>query len=76
MTRYAPIEGSDLRIIEPVGGVFRVAGLIRSPYQLISIKWEVDNATGSTECDAWRGQYEIECLEKAGYKITSIEPHF
>lgn len=76
MNRYAPIEGSDLRIIEPVGGVFRVAGLIRNPSQLIIINWEVDNAIGSTECEAWRGQCEIECLEKAGYKIISIEPHF
>ena len=59
MNRFAPVEGSDLRTIEPVGGVFHVAGLIRSPHQLISIKWKVDNASGSTECEAWRGQHEI-----------------
>jgi hypothetical protein len=74
--RNPPITGSDLRIIEPVNGVFRVAGLIRSPHQLISIKWEVDNASGSTECEAWRGQYEIDCLTRAGYSILAIEPHF
>jgi len=74
--RTPPITGSDLRTIEPVNGVFRVAGLIRSPNQLISIKWEVDNASGSTECEAWRGQYEIDCLTSAGYSVLSIEPHF
>lgn len=78
MNRPVPVEGSDLRTIEPVGGVFRVAGLIRSPHQLISIKWEVDNpsGSGSTECEAWRGQYEIDCLTRSGYRVLSIEPHF
>ena len=71
--RTVPIEGSDLRIIEPVNGVFNVAGLIRSPHQLISIKWEVDNASGSTECEAWRGQYEIDCLVRAGYTVLAID---
>lgn len=78
MNRFAPIEGSDLRTIEPVGGVFHVAGFIRSPNQMISIKWEVDNpvGSGSTECEAWRGQYEIDCLTRAGYRVLSIDPHF
>ena len=78
MNRTAPIEGSDLRTIEPVGGVFHVAGFIRSPHQMISIKWEVDNpsGSGSTECEAWRGQHEIDCLTRAGYRILSIDPHF
>ncbi len=74
--RTPPITGSDLRTIEPVNGVFRVAGLIRSPHQLISIKWEFDNASGSTECEAWRGQHEIDCLTRAGYTVLSIEPRF
>jgi hypothetical protein len=73
--RTAPVTGSDLRTIEPVNGVFRVGGLIRSPNQLISIKWEVDNFSGSTECAAWRGQYEIDCLTRAGYAVLAIEPH-
>ncbi|MFN9113424.1 MAG: hypothetical protein ACK5XN_25410, partial [Bacteroidota bacterium] len=29
---------------------------------LSMLRWEVDNASGSTECEAWRGQYEIDCL--------------
>lgn len=72
------IEGSDLRTVEPVGGVFHVAGFIRSPRQMISIKWEVDNpaGSGSTECEAWLGQYEIDCLTRAGYRVLSIDSHF
>jgi hypothetical protein len=46
------------------------------PHQLISIKWKVDNASGSTECEAWRGQHEIDCLTRAGYTVLSIEPRF
>ena len=47
---------------------------IKTPHQIIRIKWEVDGASGSTECEAWRGQHEIECLERAGYRIISILP--
>lgn len=72
--RTAPIEGTDVRAIEPVNGVFHVAGIIRTPRQLISIAWEVDNSSGSTECEAWRGQYEIECLTRAGYRVLSVQP--
>lgn len=74
MNRYPPVEGSDLRTIEPVNNVFRVAGLIRSPFQLIRINWEVDNPTGSgsTECEAWRGQYEMDSLIRAGYRVLNI----
>ena len=50
-----------------------VTGFVRSPYCMVSIKWEVDGHSGSTECQAWRGQYEIDCLERAGYKITGVE---
>ena len=72
-----PITGSDVtsRTVTPSNGIFYVGGLIRSPNQLISIKWEANNASGSTECEAWRGQYEIDCLIEAGYKINSITPH-
>lgn len=48
---------------------------IRSPHDVISIKWECYGASGSTECEAWRGQHEIESLERAGYSIKSIELH-
>lgn len=46
---------------------------VHSPYTIISIRWEVDGASGSTECEAWRGQYEIERLEAAGYRVISVE---
>lgn len=72
MTRHAPIEGSDLNTIEPVNGVFHVAGIIRSPHQLIRINWTVDAASGSTTCQAWQGQGEIDSLARAGYRIESI----
>lgn len=68
------IEGSDVTKITPVNGVLHVAGCIRHPRQLVSIAWEVDDASGSTECEAWRGQYEIENLTRAGYRILSIAP--
>lgn len=51
-------------------------GWINSPHQIISIKWEVDGASGSTECEAWRGQWEIECLEHAGYTIVDVCPFY
>lgn len=48
---------------------------LRSPHDTVSIRWEVDGSSGSTECEAWRGQYEIERLEAAGYKIISVGRH-
>lgn len=48
---------------------------IRSPHDVISIKWEGEGFSGSTECEAWRGQHEIEALERAGYSVNSIELH-
>lgn len=45
---------------------------IRTPHQVIRISWTVDGASGSTECEAWRGQYEIDSLERSGYVILSV----
>jgi hypothetical protein len=73
--KQVPIEGSDVTEITPVNGVLHVGGMIRSPSDLISIRWEVDNASGSTECEAWRGQFEIDSLTRAGYKILSVSLH-
>lgn len=69
-----PIEGSDIQTIPAVNGVIRAAGLIKNPRQVISIKWEVTNpdGSGSTECEAWRGQYEIENLTRCGYTVLSV----
>ena len=73
--RNVPIEGSNVSQVVPVNGVLHVGGITRSPYDLISIRWEVDNASGSTECEAWRGQFEIDNLTRAGYKIFSVSLH-
>lgn len=74
MNRYPPVEESDLHTIEPVNNVFHIAGIIRNPLQLIRINWAVDNPTGSgsTECQAWRGQYEIDSLIRAGYRVLNV----
>lgn len=73
--RHAPIEGSDLTEVTPVNGIIHVAGIIRSPHQLISIRWEVDGSSGSTECEAWEGQYRIDQFVSAGYTVLSVRPH-
>jgi hypothetical protein len=70
--KHAPIEGSDLKTCTAVNGQLMVAGIIHSPHDLISIKWEVDNASGSTECLAWEGQYKIDQLTLAGYRVLLI----
>lgn len=70
--RTAPIEGSDLKTITPVNGRFMVAGIIHSPHDQVSIRWEVDGCSGSTECRAWEGQYKIDQLTQAGYRVLSI----
>lgn len=70
--RNAPTEGSDVTDATPINGVFRVAGFIRSPHDIIRICWEVDGASGRTDCEAWRGQHEIDGLSRAGYQINSV----
>lgn len=47
---------------------------VRSPHDMVSIEWEVDGSSGSTQCEAWRGQHEIDKLERAGYRITDVKP--
>lgn len=76
MTRAVPVTGSDLETLTPVNGVIHLAGIIRSPHQLVSISWEVDGASGSTECEAWEGQYRIERLTAACYTIVNVKPHY
>lgn len=70
--RHAPIEGHDINQASPINGVIHVAGFIREPRQHIRISWTVDGFSGSTECQAWAGQHEIDGLVKAGYRILSI----
>ena len=45
---------------------------IKSPFDIIRIEWIVDDSSGATECEAWRGQHEIDSLTQAGYEIKSI----
>ena len=66
------ITGSDITQIESVNGVIHVAGIVKTPEQLVKIAWEVNNSSGETICQAWRGQYEIVCLVRAGYKVLSV----
>ena len=43
-----------------------------TPRTPVTIYWEVDGCSGSTTCQAWRGQYEIDRLQSAGYIIRHI----
>lgn len=45
---------------------------VKSPFNIIRIEWIVDNSSGSTECEAWRGQHEIDSLTQTGYEIKTI----
>ncbi len=70
--RNLPIEGKDVTEITPFCGVFHVAGIIRSPHTQICIRWEVNGSSGTTYCKAWEGQWELDCMARAGYQIRSI----
>lgn len=47
-------------------------GVVKSPHDVMEIRWEVDGSSGCTTCEAWRGQHEIDQLMKAGYTIMSV----
>lgn len=66
------IAGSDTTQIESVNGVMHVAGIVKTPDQLIKITWEVDGSSGTTICPAWQGQHEIDCRVRAGYRVLSV----
>jgi len=55
-----------------INGKILIGAVVRSPLDKVRIKWEVDGSSGSTICEAWRGQYEIDCLVKAGYEVLSV----
>ena len=69
------ITGSDVTKFEPVNGVMHVSCFVRTPDQLVKITWEVDDSSGTTICQAWQGQYEIDCLVRAGYKVLDVGLH-
>ena len=70
--RNIPIEGRDITEITPVSGVFHVAGIIRSPHDRVCIRWEVDGSSGTTYCEAWKVQWELDGMTRAKYQIRSI----
>jgi hypothetical protein len=70
--KNVPIEGYDINTATPVRGVLPVAGFVTSPKDIISLFWEVDGASGSTTCEAWRGQHEIDVLTRSGYIVTGV----
>lgn len=53
-------------------GVIDLHGAVSSPHDWVSIGWQVDGYSGSTQCAAWRGQHEINQLLRAGYVITGV----
>lgn len=46
---------------------------LKSPHDILTIEWEVDGASGSTQCEAWSLQYEITIRVRAGYSILNVE---
>lgn len=46
---------------------------LKTPHDMLSISWEVDGSSGSTQCEAWSLQYEIEIRVRAGYNILTVE---
>ena len=46
---------------------------VRNAHDMVRIIWEVDGCSGATECEAWRGQYELDKLQAAGYHIVRLE---
>ena len=45
---------------------------VKTPEQIVVIRWEVDGHSGTTICEAWEGQHVIDCLERAGYQILTV----
>lgn len=45
---------------------------VKTPEEIVVIKWVVDGASGTSLCEAWEGQHVIDCLERAGYQILSV----
>lgn len=52
--------------------VIDCTAFVKTPKDPVRIYWEVDGTSGSTICEAWRGQYEIDVLVQAGYRIKHV----
>lgn len=44
-----------------------------TPHTPVTLYWEVDGYSGSTTCPAWRGQFELDRLQLAGYYVYNIQ---
>lgn len=53
--------------------MMQIKSYAKTPFCKQIIFWIVDNSSGQTTCEAWRVQHEIDCLERAGYKILGVE---
>lgn len=62
-------------ILSKVYRMLKIKADAKTPYDKQIIHWIVDDCSGSTICEAWRVQHEIDCLERDGYKIIKIERH-
>lgn len=54
------------------GTPYYLSFLVRSPLDVLSIRWEVDGHSGSTECTACVLRKSLQELESAGYTILDI----
>lgn len=55
-----------------IANFHKVKSLVSGPFDVIRIYWEVDGASGSTDCEAWRGLSELSGFARAGYTIKQI----
>jgi len=51
----------------------QIKSYAKTPFCKQVIFWIVDNSSGNTICEAWKVQYKIDCLERAGYKIIKVK---
>jgi len=51
----------------------QIKSYAKTPFCKQIIYWIVNGSSGNTICEAWKVQYEIDCLERAGYKILGVE---
>lgn len=72
MTKRIAIIGHTPPAVLEYSTTIDLRCLLRSPHDSVTIDWECGLASGSTTCEAWRGQHEIDGMLRAGYKIVGI----
>ena len=45
---------------------------VTGPFTTVVIHWSANGSAGQVRCEAWRGQFEIDRLERDGYTVTSV----